>query len=90
MPIVMAGKTFTSAEIKVTAGNLAMLLRDTAQDANDFRIQLESWPDSDLLELGLKQAEIDAIKGFYVGDLPAITAALTGSTWIKQLLGTGV
>ena len=45
---------------------------------------------SDLIELGLTQPEIDAIKGFYIGDLPAIAAALQASTWIKQLLGTGV
>jgi hypothetical protein len=90
MPIVMAGTTFTAEDVKRNAGNLAAVLRDTVQNGNDFRIQLESWPDPDLIELGLTQPEINAIKGFFVGDLPAITALLQQSTWIKQLLGTGV
>jgi hypothetical protein len=90
MAIVQAGKPFTADDLKSTAGNLATLLRGVVQDGSDFRIQLESWPDADLIELGLAQDEINAIKGFYVGDLPAIAATLQASTWIKQLLGTGV
>jgi len=90
MPITQAGKQFTSADIKTTAGNLAAMLRDIAQDGLDFKTQLETWPDADLVTLGLTQDEINAIKGFYVGDLPAIASALQASTWIKQLLGTGV
>ena len=69
---------------------VASMLRDISQDGLDFKTQLETWPDADLIELGLSQDEINAIKGFYVGDLPAIAAALQASTWIKQLLGTGV
>jgi len=90
MAIVMAGKTFTKDDVKRTAGQVSAALTDLVQQANDFRVQLESWPDPDLIELGLSQPEINAIKGFYVGDLPAITAQLQASTWIKQLLGTGV
>jgi hypothetical protein len=90
MAIVMAGRSFTAEDLKRTAGDVAALLTDTVQRANDFRLQLESWPDPDLVELGLSQSEINAIKGFYVGDIPAITAQITASTWIKQLLGTGV
>jgi len=90
MPITQAGKQFTAADIKATAGNLASMLRDISQDGLDFKVQLETWPDADLIELGLVQDEINAIKGFFVGDLPAIAAALQASTWIKQLLGTGV
>ena len=90
MPITQAGRQFNSADIKKTAGDLATVLLSITQDGDDFRVQLESWPDADLVLLGLTQAEIDAIKGFYVGDLPAITASLQASTWIKQLLGTGV
>ena len=90
MPIIMAGKQVTAEQIQSTAGDLASLLRDTVQRANNFRVQLESWPDPDLVTLGLEQNEINAIKGFFVGDLPAIYTALQNSTWIKQLLGTGV
>jgi hypothetical protein len=90
MAIVQAGKQFTVEDVKRTAGNQAALIRDAVQDGSDFRIQLESWPDADLATLGLSQEEINAIKGFYVGDLPAIAALLQSSTWIKQLLGTGV
>jgi hypothetical protein len=90
MPITQAGKQFTAADLKATAGNLAAMLTGIAQDGLDFKTQLLTWPDEDLVTLGLAQEEINAIKGFFVGDLPAIAAALSASTWVKQLLGTGV
>jgi len=90
MPITQAGKPFTTFDIKLTAGNLATRLRDAAQDGLNFKAQLETWPDADLIEMGLTQDEVNAIKGFYVGDLPAIAGAISASTWIKQLLGTSV
>jgi hypothetical protein len=90
MPITQAGKQFTVADIKSTAGSLAALLLSVAQDGGDFRTQLESWPDADLVTMGLSQEEINAIKGFFVGDLPAIASLLSSSVWIKQLVGTGV
>ena len=91
MAIVQAGKQFTAVDIQRTAGDLAALLRDAIARSDNFRIQLESWPDADLIALegGLSQEEVNAIKGFYIGDLPAIRTAFTGSTWVKQLLGTG-
>jgi hypothetical protein len=90
MAIVMAGKQFTEADLHQTAGNLASMIRDHVQSGLDFKVQLETWPDADLIALGLTQEECNAIKGFYIGDLPAIAAQLQASTWIKQLLGTGV
>jgi len=90
MPIIQAGKQFTADQIQQTAGDLASILRDGAQRGQAFSVQLQTWPDADLIELGLAQDEINAIKGFFVGDLPAIAAQLQASTWIKQLLGTGV
>ena len=90
MPIVQAGKQFTDADVQLTAGDLASLLRDTLGRADQFRVQLESWPDADLVALGLAQDEINAIKGFYVGDVPGMVAAFKASTWVKQLLGVGV
>lgn len=90
MAIVQAGKQFTAADLQQTAGNLASMLRDHATDGMQLKAQLETWPDADLIALGLEQAEIDAIKGFFIGDLPAIYNALVASTWIKRLLGTGV
>ena len=90
MPIVQAGKPVTADSVKATAGNLATLIRDYVQDGEDFRVQLESWVDADLVTLGLSQEEVNAIKGFFVGDLPAIAGQLRASAWIKQLLGTGV
>jgi hypothetical protein len=90
MAIVQGGRQFTADQIQQTAGDLASLTRDTLQRSNDFRIQLESWPDADLVVLGLTQEEINAIKGYFVGDLPALSAAFSGSVWVKQLLGTGV
>lgn len=86
----MAGRQVTADQIQMQAGEIAAALRDTVQRGNNFRVQLESWPDPDLITLGLTQEEINAIKGFYVGDLPGIASLLTASTWIKQLLGTGV
>lgn len=90
MAIVQAGKQFTPDDIQRTAGHLAGLLQTQVLQANSFRTQLESWPDADLIALGLSQEEVNAIKGFYVGDLPAITNLLSSSVWMKQLLGTGV
>lgn len=88
--ITQAGKPVTASTIKMTAGDLATRLRDAAQEGLNFQLQLQTWPAADLIELGLTQAEIDAIKGFYVGDLPAIADGITASTWIKQLLGLGI
>jgi len=90
MPITQAGRQFNAADIKKTAGDLATVLLSITQDGDDFRVQLESWPDADLILLGLTQEEVNAIKGFYVGDLPAVFASVRASTWIKQLVGTGV
>lgn len=90
MAIVMAGKQFTADDVLRTAGNVAAMITQMIQDGNDFRVQLESWPDADLIGLGLAQEQVNAIKGFYVGDLPPIANALAASVWIKQLLGTGV
>lgn len=90
MPIVQAGKQFTADDLKRTAGQLAALLTQAVEDGQAYRLQLESWPDGDLITLGLQQEEINAIKGFYVGDLPGIASTLAASAWIKQLLGTGV
>lgn len=90
MAIVQAGKQFTAADLQGTAGNLAAMLIGVVQDGNNLRTQLESWPDADLIALGLDQAEVNAIKGFYVGDLPGISNLLSASAWIKQLVGTGV
>lgn len=90
MAIVQAGKTFTAVDLQQTVGALASFLRDHAQSGMDLKSQLESWPDADLIELGLAQEQIDAIKGFFIGDLPAIHTAINASTWIKQLVGLGV
>jgi hypothetical protein len=90
MAIVQAGKQFTAEDLTRTAGDIAAVLTDIVQRGGDFRVQLESWPDPDLVELGLSQEQINAIKGFFVGDLPAIAGQLQASSWIKQLLGTGV
>ena len=90
MAIIQAGRQFSADQIQQNAGDVATLLRDTVGRANNLRVQLESWPDADLITLGLTQPEINAIKGFYVGDLPAIYNLMTGSQWLKQLLGTGV
>jgi hypothetical protein len=90
MAIVQAGKQFTADDLKRTAGNLADAITNNVQMGGDFRVQLESWTNEDLQALGLTLEEINAIKGFFVGDLPVIAAQLQASTWIKQLLGTGV
>ena len=89
MAIVQGGKQFTKEDLLRTAGQLATQLRNAIQQANDYKIQLESWPDTDLIELGLAQDQVNAQKGFYSGDLPAITDRFTASVWVKQLLGTG-
>lgn len=90
MPITQAGKQFTADELQTTAGNLASHLRDHLQQSDNLRIQLETWPDADLITLGLTQEEVNAIKGFFVGDLPTLRDQFTASTWVKQLLGLGV
>ena len=89
MAITQAGKQFSADDLQRTAGDLAALMRDAVQRGGNFKVQLESWPDAELIDLGLSQEEVNAIKGFFVGDLPAITALVQSSTWIKQLLGLG-
>ena len=90
MAIVQAGKQFTADDLRATAGRLASGITASVQASDDFRVQLETWPDADLVILGLTQDQINAIKGFFVGDLPGIRNLAQASTWIKQLLGTGV
>lgn len=90
MPIVQAGRQFDEEELKRTAGMLATNLRNALNQADDFRMQLASWPDADLITLGLDQPQINALKGFYVGDLPPIYTAFVNSAWVKQLLGLGI
>jgi hypothetical protein len=92
MALVQAGKQFTGADLKQTAGNTAAVLSDMVEAGLAFKSQLESMPDADLLAdpINLTQEEINAIKGFYIGDLPGIASALQASAWIRQLLGTGV
>jgi hypothetical protein len=90
MAIVQAGKQFSNIQLKDAAGATATAIRDSIQNGMDLKVQLESWPDADLIELGLTQPEIDAMKGFFVGDLPALATQLQASTWLKQLLGLGV
>ena len=90
MAIVQAGKQFTADDLKRTAGDLAAMLADHAQAGLDLKKQLESWPDADLVALGLKQEEINAIKGFFIADVPPIADLIAASTWIKQLIGLGV
>jgi hypothetical protein len=88
--IVQAGIQFTAADLQKVAGNTAFHIFKQVQAGNDLATQLATWTDQDLIELGLGQEEIDAIKGFYVGDLPTIVQALQASSWLKKLLGTGV
>ena len=90
MPIVQAGHQFTAEDLERTAGALATNLRNALAQANQYRVQLESWPDADLVTLGLTQEQVNAQKGFYVGDLPELYDAFANSVWVKQLLGTGV
>ena len=90
MAIIQAGKQFTADQIQQNAGDIASGLRDFLQRGEQLRLQLESWPDADLVVLGLAQEEINAIKGFYVGDLPGLRTQFAASSWVKQLLGTGV
>jgi hypothetical protein len=90
MAITQAGKQFTADQLQQTAGNLAAMILSAVQQGGNLRVQLESWPDADLVTLGLSQEEINALKGFFVGDLPAIAAQLSASVWLKQLVGVGV
>lgn len=90
MAIIMGGRQFTDVDLQRMAGDIATQLRDQATRGMQFKAQLETWTEQDLLQLGLTAEEINAIKGFYIGDLPGIYNALTTSTWIKQLLGLGV
>ena len=90
MPIVQAGHEFTAKDLKNQSGQMAVALRNILHQCSDFKLQLESWPDADLITLGLAQSEIDAIKGFFIGDLPNITDGFTNSTWVKKILGLGI
>lgn len=89
MAIVQGGKQFTADDLKFTAGQVATVMRNAIQSAWAYRLQLESWPDPDLVELGLTQDQINAQKGFYLGDMTDIYDKFINSAWVKQLLGTG-
>lgn len=90
MALVQAGKTFTGADVKQTAGNLASMLSDTIQSGTDFATQIASWEDADLIALGLTQEEAGAIRGFFVSELPAVKTALQASFFLRSLVGMGV
>ena len=76
MAIIQAGKQFTKEDLQRTAGDIASFITDHVQSGMDLKSQLESWTVQDMLDLGLTQAQVDAIRGFYMGDLPPIQAAL--------------
>lgn len=88
--IIQAGKQFDAAKLKYDAGQIAATIFGSIQDGTQIGTQLATWPDADLITLGLTQEEINALKGFFTGDLPGIANLLKQSTWIKQLLGTGI
>ena len=88
--IVQAGKQFTAADLKRTAGDLAAMITDHVQSANDFGSQLSSWVDADLLALGLTQEEVNGMKGFFIGDAPQLKTVLANSSSLRVLIGTGV
>jgi hypothetical protein len=90
MAIVQAGKQFTAADIKQTAGNLAAFLVDTAQNGTDFGGQMSTMADADLVALGLTTDEVAAIKGFYAGELPPIVQLIKDSFFLRSLIGLGV
>lgn len=90
MAIIQAGKQFTAADIKMTAGNLASMMTDHVQSGTDFATQLQTMPDGDLVTLGLTPEEVAAIKGFYVSELPAVRTALQNSFFLRSLIGMGV
>jgi hypothetical protein len=90
MPIIQAGKQFTAADVKSTAGNLASLLVGVAQDCTDFGSQLATFPDADLETLGLSTDEIAALKGFFNAELTGITTPIKDSFFLRSLLGLGV
>jgi hypothetical protein len=90
MALVQAGKTFTGADVKRTAGDLAAMLSDTIQSGTDFAQQISTWEDADLIALGLTQEEAAAIRGFFVSELPAVKTALQASFFLRSLVGMGV
>jgi len=90
MAMVQAGKTFTGAELKQTAGNLAAMLSDHIQSGTDLASQIASWEDADLIALGLTAEEAAAIRGFFVSELPAVKTALQSSFFLRSLIGMGV
>jgi hypothetical protein len=90
MPIIQAGKQFTAASLKETAGNLASMMADTIQSGTDFASQIASWTDEDLVALGMTAEEAAAVRGFYVSELPAVKTALESSFFLRSLIGLGV
>lgn len=94
MAIVQAGKQFTAPDVKVLAGNVVSHVRDFLQQGEQFRLQLTTFGDADLVALGLSQPEIDAIKGFFTGagagDLVDLRNRFLASAWAPKLLGLGV
>jgi hypothetical protein len=90
MAIIQAGKQFTKDDLKLTAGNLASMIVDHVQSATDFGGQLSSFANADLITLGLTQAEIDTMKGFYTGELPPIADLIRNSFHLRSLIGLGV
>jgi hypothetical protein len=90
MPIVMAGKQFNAWDVKSLAGDLAGRLREAAYACAVLQAQLKSWADADLVALGLKQDEINALKGFFISDVQHVQAALAASPWLKDIVGLGV
>jgi hypothetical protein len=90
MAIVQAGKQFTKDDILQTAGDLASMLVDHAQSGTDFGSQISTMADADLIELGLTQEQVSAIKGFYTGELPPIVQLIKDSFFLRSLIGLGV
>lgn len=90
MALVQAGKQFNKDSIKAAAGSIATQMRDILHSATEFKKFLDASPDADLVTLGLTQEEVNAIKGFYIGEASGLKTSFDGFIWIKQLLGLRV
>lgn len=87
---IQPGVQYTVAELKAAAGSTARLLRDYLQRSEYLRAYFAAQPDADLISLGLTQAEVDVLKGAYIGDLPAVKTLFDGKLFVPRLYGLGV
>ena len=86
----MAGKVVLLTDLQDACGRIALMLKTGFQDAVDVNAFLLAHTDSELIALGMTQADVTLIKSAFADLAYMKAAAFDASPFVKQLWGLGI